>query len=140
VGVLLLATSALSAGGQEIGVEADDLFIVPEGRQGCWVSFFENRDFRPPAVQLTGRTFVESFEPNAQAVVEPPLQKAGGAEFLQRVQSIVVGPHARLVGFAEAQYSGGRTLELGPGRRVPDVSRLDFHQRVDSLKVFCHGD
>ncbi|HEX6318103.1 MAG TPA: hypothetical protein VFZ84_04450 [Burkholderiales bacterium] len=52
-----------------------DLFIVPEGEQGCWASFFSGKEYRPPGVQFTGRTYIESFEPKAQAVVEPPLQQ-----------------------------------------------------------------
>ena len=138
-----LACAALAAApaahAQEIKVlpDREQLFIVPEGKQGCWVSFFEGKDFRPPGVQVTGRTFIESFEPKAQATVEPPLEEAGGAQALRRAQSMVVGPHARLEGYDEERFSGGRTLELGPGERVRDLDALRFHERVHSLKVFC---
>lgn len=129
---LLVSAGAVHA--QPMLPDPDELFINPQGKQGCWASFFGSTDFRAPAVQFTGRTYIESFEP--QAVAEPELQQAGGAPFLKRARSLALGPHARLVGYT-GEWFDKPSLELEPGRRIGDLSAIDFHARVQSFKVLC---
>lgn len=102
--------------------------------EGCYVSFFAGKAFGPPAAQLRGRSFVESFETGA--VVHPDLKSVGGQKFIAEARSLVVGPDARLVGYAEGKFRH-EELVIGPGRQVLDLSAIRFHERVRSLKVLC---
>ena len=83
---------------------------------GCWVHAFQRTQYRPPVTTYTG----PSHEPL----------------FLKHARSLIVGPKARLLGYAEQRYDE-RTLELGPGARLPDLQAIAFHRRVDSFQVAC---
>jgi hypothetical protein len=128
----LAAPSAIS----QAGAQPDDLFLPSHREEGCWVSFFGRRQFRGDSAQLRGRSFIEAFE--SGPVVEPDLAAVGGQAFLKRVRSLAVGPNARLVGYAEPGFRD-QVLTVGPGRNVVDLSVIEFHERVRSLKVFCEG-
>lgn len=111
-----------------------DVFVPPYGDRGCWVLLFAGKEFDPPVVKLKGPTFIESFE--RDPVVTPELERVGGPAFLRSIQSAIVGPNARLVGFRNVNYDNG-TVTLEPGTQVADLIDLDFHERVESLKVEC---
>jgi hypothetical protein len=131
----LLAAWALAAAPAfaDVVAEPETLFLPPHGDEGCWVSFFSAPGFRGESAQLAGRTYVKAFETGP--VVNPDLEAVGGESFLKEVRSVVVGPHARLVGYEEEGF-GGDSITLRPGRHVVDVDRVGL-QRARSLKVFC---
>jgi hypothetical protein len=52
------------------------------------------------------------------------------------MRSLIVGPHARLTGYAEPLFRI-LILELPPGTRVADLSALGFHGKVRSLRMEC---
>lgn len=111
-----------------------DVFVPPYGDRGCWVLLFAGKEFDPPVAKLNGPTFIENFEEGP--VVTPELEPVGGPTFLRAIQSAIVGPNARLMGFENVNYDKG-TVTLDPGAQVPDLIELNFHERVDSLKVEC---
>ncbi|HEX5767807.1 MAG TPA: hypothetical protein VFZ94_16490 [Burkholderiales bacterium] len=117
---------------------ANDLFLPPHGDEGCWVSFFAGRNFTPPAAQLAGRSYVESFATEIPAAVKPELDHVGGESFFADVSSLIVGPHARLVGYGERNFRG-RELVIGPGEYVSELADIHFHERVRSFKLFCEA-
>ena len=110
------------------------VFVPPYGERGCWVLLFAGKEFDPPVAKLNGPTFIERFE-NAP-VEEPALKAVGGAVFLRSIQSAIVGPRARLVGYEDIKYSK-RSVVLEPKQQVPDLVEVRFHERVSSLQVEC---
>lgn len=89
------------------GAAADD---------GCWVHAFERTQFRPPVTTYTG----PSHEPL----------------FIKQAESLIVGPRARLVGYAAGRYAE-QTVALGAGTRLPDLAAIGFHKRMDSFQLLC---
>lgn len=83
---------------------------------GCFVHAFAREQFRPPVTTYTGPR-------------HEPL-------FMEGTSSLIVGPGARLLGFARERYRK-QSLDLGPDARVPDIAALGFDRRVDSFKVAC---
>lgn len=114
--------------------EDERLFVPPYGQEGCWVLFFAGREFEPPAARLKGPAFIERFEDGP--VVIPELERVGGPVFLRSVQSVIIGPRARLVGFAKTRFTE-RALVLEPGQQVADLIDIGFHERVESLQLEC---
>ena len=127
---------AASAAAEVTGKKWQDerLFVPPYGQNGCWTLFFAGQEFDPPAARLNGPTFIEQFE--ADPVVIPELKSVGGPVFLRSVQSVIVGPRARLIGYEGIRFSK-RSLELDPGQQVANLIEIGFHERVESLKLEC---
>lgn len=130
--LLLAAGAAAQVKGQQW--EDERLFVPPYGQNGCWALFFAGKEFEPPAVRLQGPTFIEQFE--HAPVVIPELKRVGGPVFLRTVQSVIIGPRARLIGFEDIRYDN-RSLVLEAGQQVADLIDIGFHQRVASLQVEC---
>jgi hypothetical protein len=66
---------------------------------------FGDRNFRGEAVQLTSPTFAETFE-TMRPPLQPDLRNVDGQTFLKRMQSLTVGPHARLIAYEGQQFTG----------------------------------
>jgi hypothetical protein len=89
----------------------------PEG-DGCFVNAFAGEQFHPPMTTYTG--------PRHERL------------FMRHAGSLIVGPHARLLGYAGNRYRK-ETLDVPPGAHVADLAGTGFDRRVDSFKVVC-GD
>ena len=129
--VFALATShaAGSAGDQQA-------FLPPyQGDRGCWASIFDGVDFRGEAARLTGPTFVEKFQSESK-VVEPDLRNVGGQDFFRRIDSLIVGPNAKLVAYAGQWFSAAEITFL-PNARVADLGTINFRNRIESVKLQC---
>lgn len=126
---LLLAAAPVQA---QLLPTPEELFPPPHGDEGCWVSFFAGPNFTPPAAQLAGRSYVESFATEIPGAVKPALDHVGGEAFFRDVSSLVVGPHARLVGYGERNFRG-RELVLEPGQHL----NIELDESVRSFKIFC---
>jgi hypothetical protein len=57
-------------------------------------------------------------------------------EFFQRTRSLIVGPEARLVAYAEPGFRK-EILTFEPRREVEDLRALGFPERIASLKILC---
>ena len=114
---------------------ADLPFVTPYGDRGCWVSIFDGKDFTGAAARLSGPTFLEKFDSSGN-VVEPDLRRVGGQDFMRRIDSIIVGPHARAIAYA-GQWFSAAEITFRPNARVPDLDVLNFSNRIESLKVQC---
>jgi hypothetical protein len=112
----------------------DPVKITPYAGTGCWALVFAGRNFDPPMAKLNGPTFIERFANDP--VVTPELKPVGGEIFLRSIQSVIIGPQARLTGFSQPKFDNP-SLTLEAGRLVPDLIDLGFHERVMSLKLEC---
>jgi hypothetical protein len=114
---------------------AVDAYLPPHtGSQGCWVSIFGEDGYRGPRAQLTGRTYAENFRTGP--VVDPDLRDVGGQSFFRAIDSMVVGPNARVIAYAGGNFSGIE-LVLRPGTTIADLDIVNFGDRIESLKVQC---
>lgn len=118
------------------GPPARDVFVPPYAEKGCWTRFYEHAAFGAPMRQFEGPLSVEAM--HGAPVVVPNVEQAGAQPLFNELRSIAIGPHARLVGYAEPLFRNP-TLELDPGTTVSDVGTLDFHNRVGSFKVLCQA-
>jgi hypothetical protein len=98
--------------------------------EGCWVHFFADPDFAQPMDRLNGALYVNS--------VAPPgfIGRYSEKEYLRRARSVVVGPEARLLAYAEPGFEA-EIFAFGPGHKERDLTGLEFARRVASLKVLC---
>lgn len=130
--VLLALGLALSADAAAIGEKP--VLVTPYDDSPCWVSIFDGKDYQPPTARLTGPTFVKS--PKARPVDEVDLRNVGGRDFIDRIDSLIVGPRARITVYDQPRYSGN-SLSFGSGEQVPDLAAHGFENRIKSIKVEC---
>lgn len=122
----LAAALPLSVGGTDINPPQLDRRFG----EGCWVRFFEAPDFGQPLGRLAGALYVNSF-------ARPGLiGRMSEAEFFGRSRSLVVGPEARLIAYAEPGFRE-ELFALEPGREVKDLNALGFPKKAASLKIVC---
>jgi hypothetical protein len=95
------------------------------------VSVFDAPNYGPPSARLAG------FASGAPRELD--LRDAGGENFVGRIDSIVVGPGAEVVAYAQKKPAGVELL-LKPGTRIPDLNVVNFRNRIDALKVRCLTD
>ncbi|HEX5767606.1 MAG TPA: hypothetical protein VFX94_05160 [Burkholderiales bacterium] len=111
-----------------------DVFIPPYAEKGCWAQFYEQAQFGAPVLQVDGPTFVEAIP--GSIVMVPNLDKIPPQPLFENARSLVVGPNARLVGYAETLFRGTPTV-LDPGTKVPDAASVGYPQRFLSLTLEC---
>lgn len=130
------AMLALQAGTQGAGTSPSApagtlLALVPSqpaaGGQlanGCWVRFYEDKNFRGPSLTLVG------------PVDMPDMDAAIG--LWRDWDSAVAGPRATVTTYDADNY-GQRTATLRSGQSVPDLrdQHLGWHEQVKSARVAC---
>jgi hypothetical protein len=126
---LLAATAALAAG-PAAAIDRNPSYLDPKYGEGCWVRFFEDANFERPLGRIGRSTYINSLAaPGLIGEMQIP-------EFFQRASSLVVGPEARLIGYAEPGFRK-EVLNFEARREVPDLQAVGFPERVASLKIDC---
>ncbi|MEF8698413.1 MAG: hypothetical protein V5B33_03640 [Candidatus Accumulibacter sp. UW20] len=110
------------------------VLVPPYKDTPCWVSVFDGQNFQPPSARLTGPTFLE--KPETGPVVAEDLRHLGGENFIDRIDSLIVGPRARITVYDEVNFSGHK-LSFEANARIPDLAVYDFNNRIRSIKVEC---
>jgi hypothetical protein len=110
-------------------------FLPPYGTQGCWVSIFDEKNFMGQSARMAGPTFIEKFDTEGR-IVEPDLRNVGGQDFFRRIDSLIVGPNAKLIAYAGQWFSAAEITFL-PNARVADLDVLNFSDRIESVKLRC---
>lgn len=128
---LLVVLAACASGPPE-----RDVFLPPYAEKGCWARLYGQPQYAGAVRQLDGPTFVEALD--ATTVVVPGIASTPPQPLFSEVRSVVVGPHARLVGYAAPLFQR-RDLELAPGARLPDVTQVAFYERVQSFRLECEA-
>ena len=111
-----------------------DVFIPPYAEKGCWSRLYGDAEFGAPVRQLEGPVFVEALA--GSPVIVPGLDKIPPQPLFTEIRSLVVGPNARITGYAEPLFRTP-TLELSPGARVADLPAAGFYERVRSFAMQC---
>jgi hypothetical protein len=101
----------------------------PKAGEGCWVRFFSSTDFERPLGRLAEGRSISSL-------AAPGTGNEDVVEYVTRARSMVLGPGARLVAYAEPGFRD-ELATFEPRQHVPDLEQIGFARRVASLKVIC---
>ena len=113
-----------------------DVFVPPYAEKGCWARFYADAGFGVPMREVEGPMQVEAL--GASAVVLPDSASAGVRPRFTEVRSLVLGPHARIVGYAQPLFREPSVM-IDRGTSVADLATLDFHKRVTSFEMLCEA-
>jgi hypothetical protein len=119
------------------------------GNENCWAEFFQHSDYAGPHFRLAGPVELDN------------LQNLNGENWASRIDSLKVGPKAKLVVFENINFkltlkeiakypdlirSLGSTeqdvkedseLIFGTNATIHDLSDFNFHHKIRSLKMDC---
>jgi len=90
--------------------------------RGCWVDLFEGTMFSGRRLRLFGPADYTDL-------------RVGPKEWGDQLRSIVVGPCAYVLCFAELNFSGS-VIWLTPNERVATVVDLPTAEHLDSIRLF----
>ena len=119
------------------------------GDENCWAEFFQNSDYAGPHFRLAGPVEFDN------------LQNVNGENWALRIDSLKVGPKAKLVifeninfkltlkemakypdlmralGYTEQDVKEDSELIFGANANIHDLSDFNFHHKIRSLKIDC---
>ena len=119
------------------------------GDENCWAEFFENSGYAGPHFRLAGPVELDN------------LKNVNGENWASRIDSIKVGPKAKLVlfeninfkltlkelakypdllhalGLTEQDVKEDSELIFGADANIHDLSDFNFHNKIRSLKIDC---
>lgn len=122
---------AAGGGSAQAGTDASVLVLLPPAMardtrfaDGCWVRFFDDKQFRGDALTLAG------------PVDMPKMELPGG--LWRDWDSAVVGPRARVTTYDNENFRD-RTAELAANQSYPDLRdhKLGWFEEVKSARVSC---
>ena len=91
---------------------------------GCWARIHDGQNY-------TGRTLTLMGEQSL-----PNLEFGQGYDWEGDIDSIEVGPKARLVLYEDENY-GDKKRELKANEKVADLHKTIFSEGVESMKLMC---
>jgi|SRR5678815_3088486 len=126
--MMLLLTSFVISGLFAIGalsVEAAE-FETQVVDKNCWIEVYDKAkyDADHPHVTLQGPSEYVS------------LKNLQGKDWSNEIQSVIVGPSASVLAYSKRDFNGTE-LAFTQGQRVPNLSKLDMSNEIESLKINC---
>jgi hypothetical protein len=114
----LLAVGALS-------VEAADMELQVVDKN-CWIDVFDDTkyDADDPHVKVQGPKEYAS------------LKNLSGRDWNNDIQSVIVGSDATVLAYKDKDFKGTE-IAFAPGQRIPDLSKLDMSNDIESMKITC---
>ena len=114
----LIAIGALS-------VEAADMEVKMVDKN-CWIEVFDDTkyDADDPHVKVDGPKEFAS------------LKNLNGRDWNNDIQSIIVGSGAMVLAYKDKDFKGTE-VAFASGQRVPDLSKLDMSNDIESMKITC---
>lgn len=64
------------------------------------------------------------------------LKDVSGRNWNNDIQSVIVGSNATVRAFKDKDFQGTE-IAFAPGQRVPDLSKLDMSNDIESMKITC---
>lgn len=127
---------------------ASQWLIGPAQASDCWVEIFDKTLFEGAHARLEGPADL------------PDLKRIGGADWSARIESLKVGPKAKVVAFRNENFkenAGGpvyhgealqawgespesysdQEIAFGPGAEEHHLGELNFHRAIRSLAIKC---
>ena len=114
----LVAIGALSAEAADMEMQIVD--------KNCWIEVFDDTkyDVDDPHVKLQGPKDYAS------------LKDLSGRNWSNDIQSIIVGSSASVLAYKDKDFRGTE-IAFAPGQRIPDLSKLDMSNDIESMKITC---
>ncbi|MBA2252786.1 MAG: hypothetical protein H0W13_08800 [Nitrospirales bacterium] len=108
-------------------VKAADLEVQVVDK-GCWVEIYEddNYDKDDPHLQIQGPAEFAS------------LKDLKGRNWNNDIESMIVGPNATVKAYKDKDYKGTE-IAFTSNQRVPNLSKLDMSNEIESMKVSCQS-
>lgn len=115
----------------------------------CWVDLYDQPNFSGTLAHIEG------------PVEMPSLKSVSGEVWSNRIESLKVGPAARLIAFKAENFDISHTgpvahpdafeswgqseipayhdleISFGPGKKESHLADLHFHKSINALKIFC---
>ncbi len=118
--------------------------------EGCWLDIYDKTDFQGNHARIQG------------PVDLPNLRQIDGADWGNRIESLVVGSKARVTVFRKEDYQedaqgpayhgeaikawgekpesySDQEMSFGPGKKEHHLGELRFHQAINSLILRCQN-
>lgn len=94
--------------------------------KNCWVEIYEDSNFDTddPHIKIQG--------PKELAT----LKNLQGKDWANDIESLVFGPNAVILAYEENSFTSTE-INFVPGQRVPNLSKLDMANDVESMKITC---
>ena len=114
----LIAIGALS-------VEAADMEMKMVDKN-CWIEVFDDTkyDADDPHVKVDGPKEFAS------------LKNLNGRDWNNDIQSVIVGSGAMVLAYKDKDFKGTE-IAFASEQRVPDLSKLDMSNDIESMKITC---
>ena len=114
----LVAIGALSAEAADMEMQIVD--------KDCWIEVFDDTkyDADDPHVKLQGPKEYAS------------LKDLSGRNWNNDIQSVIVGSSASVLAYKDKDFKGTE-IAFAPGQRIPDLSKLDMSNNIESMKITC---
>jgi hypothetical protein len=108
-----------------LSVEAADMELQVVDKN-CWIEVFDDTkyDADDPHVKVQGPKEYAS------------LKNLSGRNWNNEIQSVIVGSDATMMAYSKQDFKGTE-LAFTPGQRVPDLSKLDMSNEIESMKITC---
>ena len=114
----LIAFGALS-------VEAADMEIKMVDKN-CWIEVFNDTkyDADDPHVKVEGPKEFAS------------LKNLNGRDWNNEIKSVIVGSGTTVLAYKDKDFKGTE-IAFASGQRIPDLSKLDMSNDIESMKISC---
>ena len=114
----LLALGGLSAQAADMEVQVVD--------KNCWIEVFDDTkyDADDPHVKIQGPKEFAS------------LKNLSGRDWNNEIKSVIVGSDAKVLAYKDKDFKGTE-IAFAPCQRVPDLSKLDMSNDIESMKIMC---
>jgi Beta/Gamma crystallin len=116
----MLALTGFAAQAADMEVQSVD--------KNCWVEVYDDTkyDADDPHLKIQGpREFAT-------------LKDVSGRNWNNDIQSVIVGQNATVRAYKERDFKGTEIV-LTQGQRVPDLSKLNMSNDIESMKIACDG-
>src|SRR5262245_35181918 len=114
----LIAVGALSVEAADMEIQAVD--------KNCWIEVFDDTkyDADDPHVKIEGPKEIAS------------LKNLDGRNWNNEIQSVIVGSDATVLAYTKRDFKGTE-IAFAPGKRIPDLSKMDMSNEIESMKIAC---
>jgi len=108
-----------------VSAEAADMELQVVDKN-CWIEVFDDTkyDADDPHVKVQGPKEYAS------------LKNLNGKNWNNDIQSIIVGSDASVLAYKEKDFKGTE-IAFAAGQRIPDLSKLDMSNEIESMKITC---
>ena len=122
---ILFSALLVLAGGSSVTAADLEVQVIDKG---CWVEIYEddNYDKDDPHLQIQGPAEFAS------------LKDLKGRNWNNDIESVIVGPNATVKAYKDKDFKGTE-IAFTSNQRVPNLSKLDMSNDIESMKISCHS-